>query len=321
MRIRLRNFTLGLAVLLTLGACAEDKAKQLTRWESYYARTDQPRAHVVVKPPYGTTVPMANLIAENVVDHLTRNKMSAVVGRGKPEHGQYYVLNGLVEQSAVEARTKYPYIIRWSLSDSQGRLISSHAEGIVGSQREWDFGSPRLLNSIGISTAAPIAQMVLAESKTMVPLDPLRQGLMVENVQGLPAADGELLSAEVRKALRRADVQVTGDPRQATFRLVGDVEITPQPDGFDNVRIVWRVTTMDYVELGNAVQENKVEAGSLTSRWPSLVGDVAKAAAVGVEYVFGNRSGPLPGAKNRAGGAPPEIILPGVPGRAPPPPR
>ena len=317
----LRMIALSLTLALVLTACADDKAARLTRWEAYYAQAEKPRAYVVVEPPQGSTVPMSKLIAQSVVDQLTKRKISAVVGHNKPGTGQYFVLNGAIEENIAQARPKYPYIIRWSLSDSQGRLMSSHAEGIDGTQKEWDYGSPRLLKSIGISTAGPVAQMVLAESKTKAPLDPLRQGLIVENLTGLNTQDADLLTREVRKALRADDVQVTGDPRQASFRLGGDVEVKADGKGYDNIRIIWRVMTMDHVELGNAVQENRLRTGQMANNWPSMVLHVAKAAATGVKYVFGNRSGPVPGAKNSATGLPPKIVLPGVPGRAPPPPR
>lgn len=316
-----RLFCLSVLFVFTLTACAQDKVKQLTQWETYYAKNDKPRAHVVVEPPLGSTVPMSKLVAEYVVDHLTKRKISAVVGINKPGLGRHFVLTGVIEDNEAQGRHKYPHIIRWSLSDSHGRLISSHAEGVNGTQAEWDFGSPRLLNSIGISTAGPVAQMVLAESKTTAPIDPLRKGLLVEDVKGLSLEASDILSRELRKALRTSDVQVTGDARQATFRLAGEVEIVPDQDGFDHVRIVWRVLTMDYIELGNAVQENRLVSGAMVRDWQRLAPKVASAAAIGVEHVFGARSGPAPGAPNRAKGEPPEIVLPGVPGRAPPPPR
>ncbi|PHS74119.1 MAG: hypothetical protein COB59_12355 [Rhodospirillaceae bacterium] len=306
-----------------LTACAQDKIAQLNQWETYYADADKPRAHIVVVPPEGSTVPMSKLVAEYVVDYLIKRKISAVVGQNKPGHGKYFVLTGLIEENQDRGRQKYPYILRWSLSDSQGRLISSHAEGVNATQQEWDFGSPRLLNSIGLSTAGPVAQMVLLESKAKTPVDPLRQGLLVENLKGLTRERADLLTQEVRKALRKADVQVTGDPRQATFRLGGEMVVTPDAEaqGYENIRIVWRVMTMDRVELGNAVQENRLLIGEMRNNWQVLMPKVAAAAAIGVEHVFGTRSGPVPGAANRAKGAPPEIVLPGVPGRAPPPPR
>ena len=316
-----RMLLMGLMVVVTLSACAQDKVKQLTRWEAYYAASDKPRAHVIVMPPQGSTVPMAKLIAQYVVEQLTKRKISAVVGKNNPPQGQYFVLTGSIEDNLGKGRKKFSRLIRWSLSDSQGRLISSHVEGIAATQNEWDFGAPRLLASIGISTAGPVAEMILVESKIKVPINPLRQGLLVDNLQGLSPQAATILSRAVRKALRASDIAVTGDPRQARFRLGGELSIQPAKDGYENVRIVWRVMTLDFVELGNAVQENRLRVGEINTRWAQMVPRVATAAAIGVEHVFGTRSGPAPGAPNRAKGLPPEIVLPGVRGRAPPPPR
>lgn len=311
----------GLGLVLALAACTETRTTQLSRWDAYYARSETPRAHVVVVPPQGSTVPMAKLIAEYVVDHLRRSKISAVVGDDAPGQGRYFILTGVIEDGRTNLKTRFKRLIRWSLNDSQGRIISSHTEGVDGTEQEWNFGSGRLLNAIGIATAGPVVQMVLAETKATTPLDPLRRGLLVEIPTGLPPGDAERLTHDVRTALRAFDVQVTGDPRQATFRLAGHVEVTADQGGTDKVRIVWRVLTMDRHELGHAVQENNLARGAVQTRWAELSPEVAKAAAVGVQHVFGTRSGPLPGAANRATGEPPEIVLPGVPGRAPPPPR
>ena len=321
-RVRVVLLGLGTAlVLAVLAACADAPSKQLTRWDAYYARSERPRAHVVVIPPQGSTVPMAKLIAEYVVDNLTQRNISAVVGDGRLSRGRYFVLTGVIEGNASTSQSRFNRLIRWSLSDSQGRIMSSHTEGVDGTDQEWDFGSGRLLNAIGIGTAGPVAQMILAETKALAPLDPLRRGLLVESVSGLTPDNAARLTQDVRAALRASDVQVTGDPRQASFRLTGQVQVTGEPDGTDKVRIVWRVLTMDRQELGHAVQENNLPRGDVQSQWALLSPRVAKAAAVGVEHVFGTRSGPLPGAANRATGQPPEIVLPGVVGRAPPPPR
>jgi len=310
----------GFAVLV-LAACAGEPTKQASRWDSYLARTDAPRAHVQVVPPEGTTVPMAKLIAEYVVDHLKKEKISAQVGDGKQGQGRYFVLTGVAEPNTDDPRAKHHRVLRWILSDAKGRVISTYSLGVEGSEREWDFGDPRLLASIGIGTAGPVSQMVLTETKATAPVDPLRRGLLVEQVTGLSAEDARYLTRAVAAALRTSDVLVTGDPRQASFRLVGHVDVLKADDGFDDVRIVWRVLTMDRRELGSAVQENRLPAGAVQGRWAEISSRVGQAAAVGVEHVFGTRVGPPPGSPSRATGEPPAIVLPGEPGRALPPPQ
>ncbi len=304
-----------------VGACSGAPKKAQTRWDLYYAKVDTPRAHVVVVPPDGTTVPMAKLIAETVVEHLQEEKISAEVGAGKPDRGRHFVLTGMAEEIVGDPRVKYGRVLRWMLSDASGRLIATHAHGVEGSQKEWDFGDPQLLTAIGMGTAGPVSQMINRETKARVPVDPLRRGLLVDRVTGLSDGDSAVLTGAVADALRQTDVFVTGDPRQAAFRLAGHVEILAAPDGFEDVRIVWSVQSMDRKELGNAVQENRVVQGSLAGRWAELSPAIGKAAAVGVEHVFGVRAGPPPGSDQYPGGAPPRIVLPGQPGRALPPPQ
>jgi len=308
-------------LVVVLAACSTSPTKKASRWDTYYARTDTPRAHVQVVPPEGTTVPMAKLIAQYVADRLNKEKISARVGDGKQRPGRHFVLTGLAEPNTTDPRVKYRRILRWMLSDANGRLISTYSLGIEGTEREWDFGDPQLLASIGIGTAGPVSQMVLKETKATVPIDPLRRGLLVEQVSGLNQDDARHLTKAVAAALRTSDVLVTGDPRQASFRLAGHVEMLKADAGFVDVRIVWRVLTMDRRELGSAVQENRVPADAVQGRWATISPSIGKAAAVGVEHVFGTRGGPAPGAVTRATGEPPAIVLPGVPGRAMPPPQ
>ncbi len=307
---------------LALSACSKSRpaAKVNTQWEGYYARLDTPRAHVQVVPPDGTTVPMANLIADYVVMELKKEKISAEVGTGRQGKGRHFILTGRAERN-TDRRVKYHRILRWVLSDASGQVISTYSHGISGSERDWDFGSAQLLASIGIGTAGPVAQLVQKETKVASPLDPLQRGLLVDPVAGLDQASSDEVVQAIAEELRTSDVLVTGDPRQATFRLAGRVEMSGVNTDVVNVRIIWRVLTMDFQEVGSAVQDNRLTRNELSKGWGAYAPTIGKAAAVGVEHVFGLRSGPAPGAPNRAKGVPPALVLPGQPGRAMPPPQ
>jgi hypothetical protein len=315
--------TIALLVLtLALTACVNVGKAPKTQWDAYYAAVeDTPSAHVVVVPPQGTTVPMAKLIARYVVDNLKKHKISAEIGDGKPSQGRYFILTGAVEDNFTDPRVRYRWIIRWSLSDAGGRVISTHSEGVDATQKEWDFGSARLLNAIGINTAGPVAQMVLAETKTKVPLDVAQRGLLVDRVAGLGPEDSGLLIDALKNTLRTSDVLVTGDARQASFRLGGQVDMTPAPGARVDVRITWVVFTMDGQELGRAVQENQIQSKEIQGGWGALAPRVGAAAAVGVEHIFSGRTGPVSGSLDRTLGEPPTVNMPGEPGRAPPPPQ
>ncbi|MCR4376952.1 MAG: hypothetical protein NUV50_02535 [Rhodospirillales bacterium] len=319
----IRMWALGLLALMAgaLAACAENTRPLQTRWDAYYAIPDAPSAHVVVVPPEGTTLPMAKLIARYVVENLHKQKISAEIGDGQPGQGHHFILTGTVEDNLTDPQVRFRRVMRWLLSDAGGRLIATHAEGIEGSEDEWDFGSARLLEAIGIQTAGPVAQMVLLETKAPAPIDPLRQGLLVDTVMGVSPEDAQALLASLKEALRTTDVIVTGDPRQAAYHLTGQVETTPVSGDMLKVRITWVVASLDNREMGRAVQENQIPAAQIQGGWRDLAPRVGQAAALGVEHVFGLRSGPAPGAANRALGDPPAVVLPGESGRALPPPQ
>ena len=312
---------IAVVVALMLSACADKSARKASRWDHYYANVETPSAHVQVVPPDGTTVPMSKLIADYVVDYLKKEKISAQLSGRTPPPGPHFVLSGTADVNAAGATARHARVMRWLLADAEGRVIGTYTHGIEGTEHAWNNGDAQLLNSIGVSAAGPVAQMIKRETLVKTHVEPLQRGLLVDRVTGLNAEDGAYLRQAVAKALRTTDVFVTGDPRQAAFRLAGHVEILPGGDGFDDVRIVWRVLTMDRQELGNAVQENRVPSGSLTGRWAEVSGRIGQAAAVGVEHVFGTRIGPPPGARDYPGDQPPAIVLPGQPGRAMPPPQ
>lgn len=310
-------------------SCAEPKPTSHTRWDAYYARAEQPEPSVAVMPPDGTSVPMAKLIARYVAENLKTQGITAEVGgitappsgffRGR--RGGRFLLTGVAENGGGDPRSRYGKVIRWMLTDADGRVVATHTQGVDGTAKEWDFGSARLLNEIGIGAAGAVAQMVTAETGATAPLDPLRRGVLAEGISGVPARDAEALMAALKRALRKSDVLVTGDARQASFRLNGAVKAKPARSGQVSVRITWTVTDMNRRVLGRAVQENTVAAGAIADGWAELAPRIGEAAAVGVVRVFGVRPGPPFQGDGSATDMPPAVVLPGAPGRALPPPR
>jgi L,D-peptidoglycan transpeptidase YkuD (ErfK/YbiS/YcfS/YnhG family) len=74
----------------------------------------------------------------------------------------------------------------------------------------------------------------------------------------------------MNKALRKRDMTVTEDPRQA--------------------KIVWAVNTMTDEEVGKTGQENQVKAGSLNGPWGRIAEIVSNAAVSGIQELFGIES-------------------------------
>ena len=138
--------------------------------------------------------------------------------------------------------------------------------------------------------------------------------ILVKTVEGAPGDGNQALMLAIKQSLRVRDFMVTEDPRQAVFLIEGRVEIAPPANGRQRAKVVWTVTTVSGGQVGRAVQENAIPAGSLNGAWGQVATMVANAAADGVEELFGR-----PSSRRAQAVVPPTPPLPQVPGRAPPP--
>jgi len=147
-----------------------------------------------------------------------------------------------------------------------------------------------------------------------------RPSFLIKAVQGAPGDGNRELTRAMKDALRKRDLTVTEDPRQAGFTIQGRVQLSPVVDGRQQAKIVWAVNTITGDEVGKAVQENAVKAGSLNGAWGRIAEIVTQAAVAGIQELFGieerqsSRAGPLPDFTGYPN-------LPQVPGRALPPPK
>lgn len=141
---------------------------------------------------------------------------------------------------------------------------------------------------------------------------------LIKPVVGAPGNGNEALTAALKSALRDKDLTISEDPRQAGFIIQGNVDTGDPVNGRQYVRIIWLVNTVTGEEVGKAVQENTVVAGSLDGEWGRVAEAVSYAAVRGISDLFSDADAhltsrePLPDF--------PDVQLPSVPGRAPPPP-
>ena len=146
-----------------------------------------------------------------------------------------------------------------------------------------------------------------------------KPAFLIRTVRGAPGNGNQALAVAITSALRAKDLTVTEDPRQAGYEVVGEVDVGPPVNGRQRARITWKVNTMGGQEVGKAVQENVIAAGSLDRNWGQVAVLVSSAAANGIHQLF---EAPRP-KYTPVGSVPafPNIPpLPRVPGRALPPP-
>lgn len=163
-----------------------------------------------------------------------------------------------------------------------------------------------------IASAAPVAP-VQGSPLSSAWANPV---ILVKTVDGAPGDGNQALMLAIKQALRVRNFMVTEDPRQAVFLVDGRVEIAPAANGRQRAKVVWTVTTVSGGQVGRAIQENTIPAGSLNGAWGQVAAMVANAAADGVEELFGR-----PSTRRAQAVVPQASPLPLVPGRAPPPPQ
>jgi len=169
------------------------------------------------------------------------------------------------------------------------------------------YGRPPPAREIAAAPVAPVQGSPLSSAW----VNPV---ILIKTVDGAPGDGNQALMLAIKQALRVRDFMVTEDPRQAVFLIDGRVEIAPPANGRQRAKVVWTVSTVSGGQVGRAIQENTIPAGSLNGAWGQVAAMVANAAADGVEELFGR-----PSTRRAQAVIPPTPPLPQVPGRAPPP--
>lgn len=179
------------------------------------------------------------------------------------------------------------------------------------------------MDEAALPDATTAERAVISNTPDNTQLKPIswgRPAFLIRAVSGAPGDGNEVLTSGIKKVMREQDLTVTEDPRQAGYEIIGQVVVGPPVNGRQQARVIWRVNTLDGVEVGKAMQENAVIAGSLDGEW-GRIGEIVSAAAVqGIQELFENA--PLLGSRPTQG---PDFSrnpsLKQVPGRAPPPPN
>lgn len=265
-----------------------------------------------VEPVEGPPAPMAKLLAQSVAAALDTQRVLASTGVAGDSK---YVLKGRAKRNRDDSRIPFIVVINWDLVDASGKLVGNHSHGVEGTWWQWEYGDPRIIRSVGIAAAKPIAAMVRVEPEPVPPGAPQAANVLIAVVKGA-TGDGNLaLTRQMKAAAKAAGIATTELPDVATHVLQGVVSIEAPSGARQRVTIVWTMTTPDGREVGKATQENIIGAGALDGEWGPVAAVVARAAIRGVEDIL-SRSRQIRAVKSIV---PKDRVLPQVPGRAPPP--
>jgi len=238
---------------------------------------------VWIAPIDGVSAPMSQLLVDSVADGL-RGKGIKVVA-DEPTTSRYQ-LRGRAELNRADPSFDNVALIRWTLTDLDGRTLGADVQGVGGDREEWDYGSPRIIAEVGANVPAFIAASIHKEEETLKPVQPRVAGLWVDGIQGAPGDGNRALARAIATAVERSGIAVAFDRRHAEFVLDGRVNLGAAKDDLQRIEIVWRVLTQDGREIGRATQKNMVATGTFDGAWGEVAVAVADAAIGGIRGVL-----------------------------------
>lgn len=231
----------------------------------------------------GTAAPMAQLLSQSVAADLVARGIPATVEGGE---GLRYTLAGRVEELPADQVAGTVARIHWRLTERDAQPFFTFSQDVAGTGFDWQYGSPKVIKTVGSDAGRLIAEAVEPEDETLKPVQPVSAGVWVQPIKGAPGDGDKSLTRAMRFALMGAKVAVTSERLAARHILSGDVRLGPARDGKQNVEIRWTVSYPDGGQVGNAVQRNQVAAGTFDGRWGETAAIIAAAAVGGVKSVL-----------------------------------
>lgn len=238
---------------------------------------------VWIAPIEGVSLPMSQLLVDSVAEGLRRKGVKVI--NDEPTTSRYQ-LRGRAELNRADPTFDNVALIRWTLTDLDGKALGTDVQGVGGDREEWDYGSPRIIAEVGGNVPAFIAAAIQKEEETLKPVQPRVAGLWVNGIEGAPGDGNQALARAITTAVERAGIAVAFDRRHAEFVLDGRVSLGAPKDDLQRVEIVWRVLTEDGREIGRATQKNMVAAGTFDGAWGEVATVVADAALGGIRGVL-----------------------------------
>lgn len=276
---------------------------------------------VWVQPLDGVSRPMSKLLAEAVVEGFQLRGIRATTNS---DANSRYRLKGKAALNKDDPSLPYVVLITWTLFDYSGNPIGSEVEGVFGSRKDWDFGSPEVIAEVGENAPKIISAMIgedeKVKEKEQQPVKSQLAGVWINPVTNAPGDGNGSLTRAIRAVILGDGISLARERRFAEFVLDGNVHVGGPENDLQRVEIVWTVSTPENREIGRATQKNLVAAGTFSGAWGEVATIVAEAALEGIQGVFRAAGAP----RFRLG--PPERVLktdiPSGPGKlALPPPR
>ncbi len=269
----------------------------------------------VVGAPEG----LGNQIKAQLAPALQQQQVSvAQAGRSAD-----YTLRGYMVAAKEKTGVKVSYI--WDLVDSKGKRVNRiQGEELArgGSARDpWSAVTPQLTQAMASKVSGSLAQAMAKlapppRSKTPVGIGappavasaarPInvasaaaargssavgsivrssRLSAVVPRVAGAPGDGNAALTNAMRQKLQGAGIAI-GQPGQRNYAVAGKVTMGRTKNGRQPIKIDWKVTDPNGIELATVTQNNEIAAGSLNGAWGNVAHDAAQGAAVKIKSLI-----------------------------------
>ena len=107
------------------------------------------------------------------------------------------------------------------------------------------------------ATVKPAAMSEMSDKPKLTPISWVRPSFLIRSVSGAPGDGNAILTSGIKGSMRRLDLMITEDPRQAGYEVVGRVNVGPPLNGRQHARVFCVVNTLDGGEVGKAMQCRK----------------------------------------------------------------
>ena len=240
-----------------------------------------------VQPLDGVSKPMSKLLADAVVGGFQLRGIRATTNTNANSR---YRLKGRAAINKEDSTQPYVVLITWTLFDYSGKPLGSEVMGVPGSLRDWNFGSPVVLAEIGKAAPDIISSMIDAD-KMIVKLNksvikPKIFGVWINPVTNAPGDGKSSLTLAIKTVIQREGIPLAEELRSAKLILDGNVHVGLSENGFQRVEIVWRISTPDSQEIGQATQDNVVKVGTFSDAWGKVAVIIAEAALEGIKGIL-----------------------------------
>jgi len=244
-------------------------------------------ADVAVNPVQGTSIPMAKLLTQSVVNEITRYD---IVSYANDRGTSRFVLDGEVIDAPGSASGKPGRHIRWVLKTREGVPAGEHVVPITASSFDWDYGSPKIIREVGVQTAMAVAKLVLGRTATLSDEQQARKGIWVKPITDAPGDGNFSLTRAIAFALGDSGMSISRTPELAEYVLKARVRVDSPESGTQKVEIVWIISDPEGKEIGRARQRNNVAAGTFDARWGQSAVMISLAAVGAIKNILVNKA-------------------------------